>query len=100
MARLKSADARTIESDPLDEGVFVDRGRRDAGVLPCPRNVGKSEVDHLDALFLDEVEDLAGFLCHPFSLIKKPTTPQSPSGQVRGTGRDGVHPMARGGAVS
>src|ERR1700688_903608 len=100
MDRLKSADARTVESDPLDEGVFVDRGRRDARVLPRPRNVGKPEVDHLDALLLDEVEDLAGFLRHPFSLIKKPTTPQSPSGQVRGTGRDGVHPMASARGVS
>jgi len=53
--RLEPADAGAVETDAGDERVLVDRTGGDARMLPRPRHVDETEVNHLDAVFLDEL---------------------------------------------
>ena len=57
---LEPADRRAVEAEPVLEYVLGELVRGDREVLHQPREVAEPDIDHIDAVVLDELQDVAG----------------------------------------
>jgi len=72
MDLLESANARTIEADPIAEQVVFEIFYGNGKVLPHSREINKPEVNDLDARILGEFSNLGGstwHTAHSFSIV-------------------------------
>ena len=66
----EAADARAVEPDPLLEQGLGEPVHRDRVVLPGPRQVDETEIDHLHVVVPGQLDDVLRSHCHtnsPFS---------------------------------
>ena len=65
--RLPAGDRRTVEHEPVGEGVVVDQRLIEGDMLPLAPRIGEAEIDIFDVVVLDRLQDILGGLHHlPF----------------------------------
>jgi hypothetical protein len=57
---LEAADRGAVEADALGEQIPGHLRQRDREVLPKPGQIGEAQIDDLDAVVLDQIDEVGG----------------------------------------